>query len=148
MPVFLETTIDKFTFRVDTGCLFSEEGVWVRLVDGKARLGLSDFLQQRSGDVAFVEVKPTGTTLNHGDEFASIETVKAIVALASPVSGTVIRVNPALEAKPEVINEDPFGDGWLCEVTLSDWPTDQGKLLTADIYFEKMKQDATEAQQS
>ena len=148
MTVFLETTIDKFTFRVDPGCLFSEEGVWVKPVDDGVRLGLSDFLQQRSGDMAFVEIKPPGTILKSGDEFASIETVKAIVALASPVSGTVTQINSLLETRPEVINEDPFGEGWLCEVALSDWDEDRQKLLPAGIYFEKMKQDAIEAQQS
>ena len=148
MPAFLETTIDKFTFRVDPGCLFSDEGVWVRPVEGGVRLGLSDFLQQRSGDMAFIEIKPTGTSLNPGDEFASIETVKAIVALVSPVSGTVTQVNSVLETRPEIINEDPFGEGWLCEVVLSNWDGDRQKLLAADVYFEKMKQEAIEAQQS
>ena len=148
MTVFLEKTIDKFTFRVDPGCLFSEEGVWVRPVEDGVRLGLSDFLQQRSGDMAFVEIKPTGTTLKPGDEFASIETVKAIMALVSPVSGTITKVNSMLEARPEVINEDPFGEGWLCEVALSNWDADRQKLLAADVYFEKMKQDAIAAQQT
>lgn len=148
MTGFLETTIDKFTFRVDSGCYFSEEGVWARPVEGGVRMGLSDFLQQRSGDMAFVEVKPAGTPLKSGDEFASIETVKAIIALASPVSGTISQVNAKLEAKPEVINEDPFGEGWLCEVALDNWESDRQKLLAADAYFEKMKLDAEEARQS
>ena len=148
MTAFLETTIDKFTFRVDPGCLFSEEGVWVRPVEAGVRLGLSDFLQQRSGDMAFVEIKPPGTPLKSGDEFASIETVKAMVALVSPVSGTVTQINPLLETRPEVINEDPFGEGWLCEVSLSNWNADRQKLLVADAYFEKMKKDAIEAQQA
>lgn len=148
MTVFLETTIDKFTFRVDPECLFSEEGVWIRPFENIVRLGLSDFLQQRSGDMAFVEVKPAGTTLKPGDEFASIETVKAIVALVSPVSGTITQVNAKLEVRPEIINEDPFGEGWLCEVALNNWDTDRQKLLAADNYFEKMKRDAVEARQS
>jgi len=146
MTDFLETTIDKFTFRVDPTCLYSAEGIWVRYEDGWARLGLSDFLQQRSGDIAFVDVKPAGTVLAPDDEFASIETVKANVMLASPVSGKVVTVNPALETKPEVINQEPFGDGWVCEVALSDWDADRQHLLDADVYFDKMKQEAQEAQ--
>lgn len=148
MTEFLETTIDKFTFRVDPSCLYSAEGIWVRLVGDRARLGLSDFLQQRSGDIAFVDVKQAGTPLAPDDEFASIETVKANVMLASPVSGRVILVNPSVETKPEIINQDAFGDGWLCEVILSDWDADRQQLLDAGAYFEKMKREAMEAQQS
>lgn len=148
MTEFLEATIDKFTFRVDPSCLYSPEGIWVRLEGDRARLGLSDFLQQRSGDIAFVDVKPAGTTLAPDDEFASIETVKANVMLASPLSGRVVLVNPSVEAKPEIINQEPFGEGWLCEVILSDWDADRLHLLDAGAYFEKMKREALEAQQS
>jgi glycine cleavage system H protein len=144
MATFLETTVDKFTFRVDPTCFFNSEGVWVRVEGNQARLGLSDFLQQRSGDIAFVEVKPAGTVLSLGDEFSSIETIKVDIALSSPVSGKVLLVNPALETTPEVINQDPFGEGWVCEVEVSDWELDQPRLLDAATYFEKMKREAEE----
>ena len=144
MTTFLETKVDKFTFRVDPTCHFNSEGVWVRTEGNRARLGLSDFLQQRSGDIAFVEVKPAGTVLAFGDGFSSIETIKVDIALSSPVSCKVVLVNPALESAPEVINQDPFGEGWLCEVEMSDWGTDQPSLLDAAAYFEKMKHDAEE----
>ena len=142
MTTFLETKVDKFTFQVDPTCFYNSEGVWVRVEGNRARLGLSDFLQQRSGDIAFVEVKPAGTILAVGDEFASIETIKVDIALTSPVSGKVLLVNPALETAPEVINQDPFGEGWLCEVEVSDWEKDQPRLLDAETYFEKMKREA------
>jgi glycine cleavage system H protein len=142
MTTFLETKVDKFTFRVDPTCFFNSEGVWVRVEGNRARLGLSDFLQQRSGDIAFVEVKPAGTILAVGDEVSSIETIKVDIALSSPVSGKVLLVNPALEAAPEVINQDPFGEGWLCEVEVSDWEQDQPRLLDGAAYFEKMKREA------
>lgn len=145
MTEFLQATIDKFTFKVDPQCLYSSEGIWARLEDGLVRLGLSDFLQQRSGDIAFVDVKPKGTVLAVDDEFASLETVKVNLMLASPVSGKVVQVNSALEVTPEVINQDPFGDGWLCEVELSDWDADRAHLLDGPAYFEKMQQDAREA---
>ena len=148
MTDFLETTIDKFTFWVDPSCLYSAEGIWVRLEGDRARLGLSDFLQQRSGDIAFVDIKPPGTPLAPDDEFASIETVKANVMLAVPVSGQVGQVNPSVERKPEIINQDPFGEGWLCEVILSEWDADRLNLLDAGTYFEKMKREAMEAQHS
>jgi glycine cleavage system H protein len=129
---------------VDPTCIFNSEGVWVRVEGNRARLGLSDFLQQRSGDIAFVEVKLAGTILAFGDEFSSVETIKVDIALSSPVSGKVVLVNPVLENTPEVINQDPFGQGWLCEVELSDWGTDQPRLLDAAAYFEKMKREAEE----
>jgi glycine cleavage system H protein len=144
MTTLFETKIDKFTFRVDPTCSFNSEGVWVRVEGNRARLGLADFLQQRSGDIAFVEVKPAGTPLASGDEFSSIETIKVDISLSSPVTGKVLRVNPALESAPEIINQDPFGEGWICEVELSDWQKDQPRLLDAATYFEKMKHEAEE----
>ena len=144
MIPFLETKVDKFTFHVDPSCSYNSEGVWVRVEGNRARLGLSDFLQQRSGDIAFVEVKPAGTILTVGDEFSSIETIKVDIALTSPVSGRVLLVNPALETAPEIINQDPFGEGWLCEVEVSDWKLDQPRLVDAAMYFEKMKRQAEE----
>ncbi len=142
MSSFLETTIDKFTFRVDSTCFFNGEGVWVRVEGNRARLGLSDFLQQRSGDIAFVEVKPEGTVLVFGDEFSTIETIKVDISLSSPVTGKVVKVNPSLESTPELINQEPFGEGWLCDLELSAWDADKLKLLDAAAYFEKMKVEA------
>ena len=91
MPDYLETTVDKFIFRVATDRLYSPEGVWA-LADGdRIRVGMTDFLQQRSGDVAFAEVRPAGTAVAAGDEVALIETIKANVEVLSPVGGTVAR---------------------------------------------------------
>jgi glycine cleavage system H protein len=140
----LQTTIDKFTFRVDPSCFFNRDGVWVRVEGFRARLGLSDFLQQSSGDIAFVDVKPEGTFLNFSNEFCSVETIKVDIALHAPVTGKIIRINPALESAPEVINQDPFGEGWICEVELQDWEADRLRLLDANAYFIKMKNDADE----
>ena len=144
MTEFLQTTVDKFTFRVDPTCFYNGEGVWVRVEGHQARLGLSDFLQQHSGDIAFVDVEPEGTLLNFDDEFCSIETIKVDVGLRSPVTGKIVQVNPALETTPEVINLDPFGEGWVCEVELQDWETDRQRLLDANAYFAKMKREAEE----
>lgn len=144
MTAFLETTVDKFTFKVATDCWYTAEGLWVRVEDGRARVGLSDFLQQRSGDVAFAEVKPPGTALKAGDEISTIETVKVDIVLSSPVSGTVMEINPALADTPEVINQDPYGAGWLALVELNNWAADQANLLTPEAYFDLMKRQAEE----
>jgi len=144
MSHYLEITVDKFTFKVATDRFYTREGVWVQLDADRVRIGLSDFLQQRSGDIAFVEIKPVGTTLAAGDEVASIETIKVNVALSSPVSGKVIEANPEMDAVPEAINQDPYGAGWLAVIATSDWDTDRSRLLDAAAYFEVVKHEAEE----
>ena len=144
MLEFLEVTIDKFTFKVATDRFYTREGVWVIAEDNRVRIGLSDFLQQRSGDIAFAEIKPIGTTLAVGDEVASIETIKVNVVLSSPVSGSVIEVNPAMDAAPEAINQDPYGAGWLAVIAASEWDADRSQLLDAAAYFEVVKREAEE----
>jgi glycine cleavage system H protein len=140
----LELTVDKFTFRVPKGLYYTDAGVWVRLEGEIARLGLSDFTQQRSGDMAFAEVKPVGTALEPGDEFAAVETIKVDIALPSPVSGVIVEVNPALEDAPELINQDPYGTGWLARVELAAWEADKVQLLDADAYYALIKEQAEE----
>ncbi|MCJ7513442.1 MAG: hypothetical protein MUO23_10795, partial [Anaerolineales bacterium] len=104
MPEYLETTVDKFIFRVAADRAYSREGLWALAEDGRVRIGLSDYLQQRSGDIAFAEVKPAGTILSAGDELAAIETIKVNIVLPSPVTGKVVEVNPSMADAPEVVN--------------------------------------------
>ncbi len=150
MPEFLETTVDKFTFKVATDRFYTREGVWAfPLPEGeglgvRVQIGLSDFLQQRSGDIAFAELKPVGTAVVPGDEVAAIETIKVNVALDSPVNGTVIEVNPDIELKPEAINQDPYGAGWLATIEATDWEADRAQLLDPQAYFVVMKAEAEE----
>ena len=147
MPDSLQTTVDKFIFTVATDRLYSPEGVWA-LADGdRIRIGMTDFLQQRGGDVAFVEVKPEGTAVAAGDEVAMIETIKANVEVPSPVGGNVVEVNPAMELSPEAINQDPYGEGWLAVIEASDWPADRERLLDPQAYFEVMRAQAEEEAQ-
>jgi len=140
----LELTVDKFTFRVPKGLYYSDAGVWVKQEGSVARLGLSDFSQQRSGDMAFAEVKPVETLLKPGDEFASVETIKVNVILPSPVTGTIVEVNAELQDAPELINQDPYGKGWLVVVQLTEWESDKAKLLNADAYYALIKRQAEE----
>jgi glycine cleavage system H protein len=144
MTEFLEITVDKFIFRVATDRYYNEEGVWAKAEGERVRIGLSDFLQQSSGDVAFAEVEPEGTQLHFGDEVAVIETIKVDIALSSPISGTVVQVNPAMEDAPEAINQDPYGEGWLALIEASDWEAERSKLLDPEAYFEHMKAEAEE----
>ena len=144
MPQYLEVTVDKFTFRVAADRWYTREGVWALPEADRVRVGLSDFLQQRSGDIAFAEIKPIGTTLAAGDEVAAIETIKVNVILGSPINGNVIEVNPALDTAPEAVNQDPYGAGWLAVIAASDWETDRSRLLDATAYFEVVKREAEE----
>jgi len=144
MPDYLETTVDKFTFRVATDRLYSREGVWALAEGHRVRVGLSDFVQQRSGDVAFAEAKPVGTRLAFGDEVASIETIKVDIALGSLVAGSVVEVNPALSDAPEAINQDPYGAGWLAIIEATNWEADRARLLDPQAYFAVMTAEAEE----
>ena len=137
-----EVTIDKFTFLIPKDLSYSDEGIWARREGGRARLGLADFAQQRSGDIAFVRIKPVGTDLKPGDEFADLETVKVDVCFPSPVKGTIVEVNPSLESAAELINQDPYGKGWLAVVELADWERDRGRLLDAETYAALVKGQA------
>jgi len=146
MPEYIEATLDKFTFRVATGRRYTKDGVWAFWVQPEAknriRVGLTDYLQQHSGDIAFVSVKPPGTKLALGDDLAELETVKVNLALPSPVAGTVVEVNPALELTPEVINQDPYEKGWLAVIEAANWEADLAKLLEPQAYFSFMKSEA------
>lgn len=146
MPDFLEITIDKFIFKVAADRLYSPEGIWVLedAATGRVRLGVTDYQQQRNGDVAFVHLKPTGTTLSRDDEFAEVETIKATVSFQSPVAGKVVEINEALDLAPETVNQAPYGQGWLMVMEAADWQSDQTKLLSADAYLSHMRSQADE----
>ena len=139
MAEFLETTFDKFIFTVKVGYLYSEDDYWVDIQDTVATVGLTDYLQKSSGDVAFVEPAAVGKEVRKGDEMGEIETIKVTLNLISPVSGTVREVNRELEAHPELINSDPYGTGWICRIELADPEGAKGGFLQAEAYMELMK---------
>ena len=144
MSDFLETIVDKFTFKVAMDRSYNAEGVWAKEENGRVRIGLSDFVQQRSGDVAFAEVKPVGTTLAAGEEAAVIETIKVNITYTSPVNGKILEVNPAMNNAPEAINQDPYGAGWLAVMEVADWEAERTRLLEPQAYFEIMNGQAEE----
>src|SRR5512143_1622659 len=146
MPGYLETTADKFTFRVATDRLYTPQGVWVKPdpATKRVRLGLADYPQQHNGDVAFANVKPMGTQVTVGGLIAEIETIKAMVEVAAPISGTVVEVNAALTAAPEAINQSPYEAGWLAIVEPSAWEAERANLLDASSYFDVMQAQVQE----
>ena len=144
MPDFLETTVDKFIFRVATDRLYCPDGVWVLHEAGRMRLGVTDYQQQLNGDVAFAHLKPVGTALAIGDEFAEVETIKATVSFQSPVAGKVVEINGDLDLTPEAVNQEPYGKGWLAVIEPVDWPADRAKLLDAGAYLSLVRSQAEE----
>ncbi|HSY49718.1 MAG TPA: glycine cleavage system protein GcvH [Thermoanaerobaculia bacterium] len=106
-----------------------------------AVIGITDYAQKELGDVVFVELPRVGTELELGDEFGSIESVKAVSELFSPVSGEVIEVNEALNDKPELVNTDPYGDGWMMKMRLSI-PEEVDEMMTAEEYEEYVEKES------
>jgi len=135
-------TVDKFIFRFPTELQYSETGTWIRQEGSLLRIGMSDFAQQRNGDIAFATLMPAGTVLDVGDEIASIETVKVNLSLPSPVKGRIVEVNSILQESPEFINQEPYGKGWLAVVQPESPAQDLGKLMTAEAYSSLARQQA------
>ncbi len=139
MAEFLETTFDKFIFRVKVGSFYSEDDYWVDIDGRMATVGVTDYLQKSNGDVAFIEPVAPGKQVKRGDELGEMETIKVTLNLLSPVSGKLIEVNPELEAHPELINNDPYGAGWICRIELDEPEEAKGHLMQAEAYMELMK---------
>lgn len=118
--------------------LYTNTHEWVRVEDEIAVIGITDFAQEQLGDITYVELPAVGDVLEAGQEMGSVESVKAASELYSPVSGEVIEVNDELEATPEKVNSDPFGEGWMLRVKLSAEPTG---LLSPEEYEEIAKSE-------
>ncbi len=116
--------------------LYAKTHEWVRVEDETAVVGITDFAQEQLGDITYVELPAVGDTVEAGQEMGSVESVKAASELYSPVSGEVVEINEELEASPEKINTDPYGEGWLIRVRLSAEPTG---LLSPEEYEEIAK---------
>jgi glycine cleavage system H protein len=135
---YLRTTFDKFELLVRKDFYYTIDDLWVSLEDAKARVGLTDYLQKTSGDVAFIEVAKPGSTVKKGKKFGTMESAKTTVALLSPLSGTLDEANSKLAGTPELVNSGPYGEGWLVVLTPSNLGDDRSSLLTADDYFKLM----------
>jgi glycine cleavage system H protein len=139
----LELAVDKFRFRFPADLFYSDSGVWVRFEGGRrARVGLSDFTQQRSGDVAFAEPKDPGSQVRAGEEVAIVETIKVNLSILSPISGSVVEINDELSTGPELINQDPYGKGWLAVLEVEADEVSRRDLKTALEYLAVAKAQA------
>ena len=112
---------------------YTEEHEWIRVEGDEIVVGVTDFAQSELGDVVFIELETEGENLSIGDTFGTIEAVKTVSDLYMPVDGQVVKVNPALEETPELVNSEPFGEGWMIRIKLSD-PSQLDDLIPADQY--------------
>ncbi|MBP8041383.1 MAG: hypothetical protein KAZ36_05690 [Bacteroidales bacterium] len=131
----------KFIFRVPKNpeVYYNENDCWAWVTGNRARIGVTDFVQQNLSDILYFTPPEIGAEIDQFGEVGDIESSKALVALISPVSGKVIAINEMLEQKPEMINENPYELGWVAEIELSDFESDKELLVGFDKYFELMK---------
>ncbi len=120
---------------------YAKSHEYVHIEGDTGTIGITDYAQKELGDVVFVELPQVGTQLEQGDELGSIESVKAVSELFAPVSGEVVEVNEALSAKPELVNTDPYGDGWMVKVKVST-PEEADELMNAEEYEEYIEKEA------
>ena len=140
---FLEARVDKFVFRLPDDRHYTDTDLWVKREGQRVRIGLTDFLQQRSGDVAFVNSQKIGALLSLNSELAEIETIKVTFVVPSPLRGRIGSVNAALEEHPELVNNDPYGAGWLVEIEPED-DASIDALMGARDYLPRMVERARE----
>jgi len=113
---------------------YSADHEWVRVGEGRrVRVGITDYAQDALGDVVFIDLSPVGTKVAPGAVFGEVESTKSVSELFAPLSGTVVAINDELEVAPGRVNEDPYGDGWICEIELSD-PAELDDLIDAASY--------------
>lgn len=112
---------------------YSTDHEWVRVEGSEAYVGITDFAQDELGEIVFVDVATQGDTLGQGEVFGSIEAVKTVSDLLMPVGGEVLEINPKLDDAPELVNKDPFGEGWIIKITVQNTEELSG-LMSADQY--------------
>ncbi|GBD14789.1 Glycine cleavage system H protein [bacterium HR25] len=112
---------------------YTREHEWVKVEDQVGTVGITDYAQDQLGDIVYVRLPEVGTQVRQMEPFGEIESVKAVSDLYAPVSGEVIEVNAALEERPELVNQSPYGEGWMIRVRLSD-PSELDSLMTAEEY--------------
>ena len=122
---------------------YSREHEWVQSEGTTFRVGISDFAQEQLGDIVFIELPESGSTFSAGDEFGTVESVKAASELYMPIDGEVTKVNPALEEAPEIVNTSPYDEGWMIEVKPKD-PAQVETLLTSQQYVDMLNKSEKE----
>lgn len=112
---------------------YTKDHEWVKVDGDTATIGITAFAQGELGDIVYVDINTIGKTVNIEDVFGTVEAVKTVSDLFMPVTGTLLEINPALDSQPELVNSDPYGDGWMVKITITDASQLDG-LLTAEAY--------------
>ena len=112
---------------------YTKDHEWIKLEGNTATIGITDFAQSELGDIVYIDINTVGSTLAAEAVFGTVEAVKTVSDLFLPIAGTILEVNPALSAQPELVNTDAYGDGWMIKMTVSN-PADVDALLTSEAY--------------
>ena len=118
---------------VPENLLYTKDHEWLRVEGNLGYVGVTDFAQGELGDVVFIEIETVGETLKKEEVFGTIEAVKTVSDMFMPVSGEILELNPKLEQTPEVVNKDPYGNGWMVKIKITD-PSEVKSLLSAEKY--------------
>jgi len=121
------------TMSAADGLLFSKDHEWIRLDGGRARIGITDFAQDALGDVVFVQIPTLGRDVSSGEAVSEVESTKSVSDIYAPLPGRIVRVNESLESNPALINSDPYGDGWICEIEVAG-DVNLGGLMNEEAY--------------
>ncbi len=111
---------------------YTREHEWIKIKGAEAIVGITEFATTELGDIVFIEIETVGESLNKGDAFGTVEAVKTVSDLFMPVSGEVVSVNPKLESNPEIVNKDPYGEGWLIKMKIKDLSEIDELLISED----------------
>lgn len=112
---------------------YTKDHEWVRIEENTATIGITEFAQRELGDIVYVEIETEGEEVEQGEVFGTVEAVKTVSDLFMPITGKVVEVNPELDAEPEMVNQEPYGKGWMIKIEISDMDN-MGELLSAQEY--------------
>jgi len=129
----LLASLKKSKMKIPSELKYTKDHEWVRIEGDTAVVGITDFAQGELGDIVYVEVETLDETMNREEVFGTVEAVKTVSDLFLPLSGTIVEVNEALEDEPEKVNSDPYGEGWMIKLKMSD-STEIASLLSAEAY--------------
>jgi glycine cleavage system H protein len=120
-------------FKILDELYYTKEHIWVKIENDVATIGITDYAQSQLGDVVFIELPEVGREVESGEVIATVESIKAVSEIYSPLTGKIISINEDLANEPSIINSDPYGDGWICDIQMKDL-TEIEDLMTADDY--------------
>lgn len=129
----LSYNLIKGQMNIPAELLYTKDHEWLRIEGDFGYIGVTDFAQGELGDIVFIEIETLGETLAKEEVFGTIEAVKTVSDMFMPVSGEIVEVNPAIESTPELVNKDPYGEGWMIKIRMTD-PSEKDALLSAEEY--------------